>query len=62
MFALEKQTRLVQKQTRFILTLPVAGAVYAQKKLGHLPNHYPSNSTITSVDFINCLHFTCTSG
>ena len=26
-FALEKQTRLVQKQTRFILTLPVAGAV-----------------------------------
>ena len=26
-FALEKQTRLVRKQTRFILTLPVAGAV-----------------------------------
>ena len=28
-FALEKQTRLVRKQTRFILTLPVAGAVLA---------------------------------
>ena len=28
MFALEKQTRLVRKQTRFILTLPVAGAVH----------------------------------
>ena len=28
-FALEKQTRLVRKQTRFILTLPVAGAVSA---------------------------------
>ena len=27
-FALEKQTRLERKQTRFILTLPVAGAVY----------------------------------
>ena len=26
-FALEKQTRLQRKQTRFILTLPVAGAV-----------------------------------
>ena len=26
-FALEKQTCLQQKQTRFILTLPVAGAV-----------------------------------
>ena len=26
-FALEKQTRLERKQTRFILTLPVAGAV-----------------------------------
>ena len=29
MFALEKQTHLERKQTRFILTLPVAGAVYA---------------------------------
>ena len=29
MFALEKQTRLVQKQTHFILMLPVAGAVAA---------------------------------
>ena len=29
-FALEKQTRLVRKQTRFILTLPVAGAVIGQ--------------------------------
>ena len=27
-FALEKQTRLEQKQTRFILMLPVTGAVY----------------------------------
>ena len=27
MFALKKQTHLVQKQMRFILTLPVAGAV-----------------------------------
>ena len=27
MFALEKQMRLMQKQMRFILTLPVAGAV-----------------------------------
>ena len=26
-FALEKQTRLERKQTRFILTLPVAGAI-----------------------------------
>ena len=26
-FALEKQTRLERKQTHFILTLPVAGAV-----------------------------------
>ena len=28
MFALEKQMRLERKQTRFILTLPVAGAVW----------------------------------
>ena len=27
-FALEKQTRFERKQTRFILTLPVAGAVW----------------------------------
>ena len=27
MFPLERQTRLMRKQTRFILTLPVAGAV-----------------------------------
>ena len=27
-FALEKQMHLERKQTRFILTLPVAGAVY----------------------------------
>ena len=31
-FALEKQTRLMRKQTRFILTLPVAGAVNVAEK------------------------------
>ena len=30
-FALEKQTRLERKQTRFILTLPVAGAVVCRE-------------------------------
>ena len=36
MFALEKQTRLERKQTRFILTLPVAGAVYFLSDPPHL--------------------------
>ena len=30
MFALEKRTRLERKQTHFILTLPVAGAVFIE--------------------------------
>ena len=36
-FALEKQTRLVRKQTRFILTLPVAGAVHQETKRNGIP-------------------------
>ena len=35
-FALEKQMRLERKQTRFILTLPVAGAVYVQYRTTRL--------------------------
>ena len=35
-FALEKQTRLVRKQTRFILTLPVAGAVGRDRNIRNM--------------------------
>ena len=39
MFALEKQTRLQRKQTRFILTLPVASAVQVHV-YPHFANSY----------------------
>ena len=48
-FALEKQTRLERKQTRFILTLPVAGAVCSMSISGQeLTLHNPHN-VVTSL-------------